>query len=89
VQRLTDLLAARTRYFDAFCRDAMSAGIRQAVILAAGLDARGYRLSWPTGTTVFEIDQPPVVERRAQRRRNVPRQARLAVGPHAAAHIAG
>jgi methyltransferase (TIGR00027 family) len=62
LQRMADLLAARTRYFDAFFRDAMSAGIRQAVILASGLDARGYRLPWPTSTTVFEIDQPQVVE---------------------------
>jgi methyltransferase (TIGR00027 family) len=62
LQRVADILAARTRYFDAFFRDAMSAGIRQAVILASGLDARGYRLPWPTSTTVFEIDQPQVVE---------------------------
>jgi methyltransferase (TIGR00027 family) len=60
--RMTDLLAARTRYFDAFFLDATSAGIRQAVILASGLDARGYRLHWPPGMTVFEIDQPQVIE---------------------------
>ena len=30
--------------------------------LASGLDARGYRLSWPSGMTVFEIDQPKVLE---------------------------
>jgi methyltransferase (TIGR00027 family) len=65
LQRMTDLLAARTRYFDAFFRDTMSAGIRQAVILASGLDARGYRLGWPTTTTVFEIDQPQVVDFKA------------------------
>jgi methyltransferase (TIGR00027 family) len=62
LQRMTDLLAARTRYFDAFFLDATTAGIRQAVILASGLDARGYRLSWPTGMTVYEIDQPLVIE---------------------------
>ena len=62
LQRMTDLLAARTRYFDEFFLDATSAGIRQAVILASGLDARAYRLDWPTGTTVFEIDQPQVIE---------------------------
>ena len=32
------------------------------MILASGLDARAYRLDWPTGTTVFEIDQPQVIE---------------------------
>jgi len=62
LQRMTDLLAARTRYFDAFFLDATTAGIRQAVILASGLDARPYRLSWPAGTVVFEIDQPKVIE---------------------------
>ena len=62
LQRMTDLLTARTRYFDAFFRNAMTAGIRQAVILASGLDARAYRFSWPDGATVFEIDQPQVIE---------------------------
>ncbi len=62
IQLMTNLLTARTRYFDAFFLDATAAGIRQAVILASGLDARGYRLSWPPGMTVFEIDQPQVVE---------------------------
>jgi methyltransferase (TIGR00027 family) len=62
MQRMTDMLAARTRYIDASFADATAAGIRQAVILAAGLDARAYRLPWPDGTTVFEIDQPEVTE---------------------------
>ena len=62
LQRMTDMMGVRTRYFDAFLRDAMAAGARQAVILASGLDARGYRLSWPAGATVFEIDQPQVIE---------------------------
>ena len=56
------MLAARTRYIDAFFADAEAAGIRQVVILASGLDARGYRLPWAAGTTVFEIDQPQVIE---------------------------
>jgi methyltransferase (TIGR00027 family) len=54
-------MAARTRYFDAFFTDAAKAGIRQAVILAAGLDSRAYRLAWPDGMTVFEVDQPEVI----------------------------
>jgi methyltransferase (TIGR00027 family) len=61
MQRMTDLLTARTRYFDAFFADAVATGIRQAVILASGLDARGYRVRWPAGTVVFEIDQPEVL----------------------------
>jgi methyltransferase (TIGR00027 family) len=55
-------MAVRTRYFDQLFLDATGAGVRQAVILAAGLDARAYRLSWPKGTVVYEIDQPEVTE---------------------------
>ena len=55
----------RTHFFDAFFADAASAGIRQVVILASGLDSRAYRLDWPSGTTVFEIDQPKVLEYKA------------------------
>jgi methyltransferase (TIGR00027 family) len=65
VQRMTDGMAARTRYFDAFFSDAAAAGIRQAVIVASGLDTRGYRVAWPAGMTVFEIDQPQVLEFKA------------------------
>lgn len=65
MQRMTDMLAARTRYIDAFFSAAVTAGIRQVVILASGLDARAYRLPWAPGTTVFEIDQPPVLEFKA------------------------
>jgi methyltransferase (TIGR00027 family) len=61
IQRMTDGMAARSRYFDAFFTGAASAGIRQAVIVASGLDTRGYRLPWPAGMTVFEIDQPEVL----------------------------
>ena len=39
-----------------------SKSIRQAVILASGLDSRPYRLPWPDGTVVYEIDQPKVIE---------------------------
>jgi methyltransferase (TIGR00027 family) len=62
MQPMTDLLAVRTRFIDRFVRDAATAGVRQVVILASGLDARGYRLSWPSDMTVFEIDQPQVIE---------------------------
>ncbi|HEY2448538.1 MAG TPA: class I SAM-dependent methyltransferase [Mycobacterium sp.] len=54
--------AVRTHFFDRYFADAVAAGIRQVVILAAGLDSRAYRLDWPAGTTVYEIDQPQVVE---------------------------
>lgn len=53
---------ARTRYFDAYFAAATEAGIRQIVLLAAGLDSRAYRLAWPDGADIYEIDQPQVLE---------------------------
>jgi methyltransferase (TIGR00027 family) len=62
MQRMTDNMAVRTKFFDEFFLSATEGGIRQAVILASGLDSRAYRLAWPAGTTVYEIDQPDVIE---------------------------
>ena len=53
---------ARTKYFDEYFRRATDAGVRQVVILAAGLDSRAYRLDWPAGTTIFEMDRPQVLD---------------------------
>jgi methyltransferase (TIGR00027 family) len=58
----TDSIAVRTRFFDDFFLNAARDGVRQSVILAAGLDARAYRLAWPPGSVVYEVDQPKVVE---------------------------
>ncbi len=58
----TQQIAVRTRFFDDFFTGATNDGIRQAVILASGLDTRAYRLRWPAGTLVYEIDQPQVIE---------------------------
>lgn len=57
--------AVRTHFFDTFFTNASAAGIRQVVILASGLDSRAYRLAWPHGTVVYEIDQPKVLEYKA------------------------
>jgi methyltransferase (TIGR00027 family) len=57
--------AVRTHFFDSFFTNAATAGIRQIVILASGLDSRAYRLAWPQGTVVYEIDQPAVLEYKA------------------------
>jgi methyltransferase (TIGR00027 family) len=57
--------AVRTHFFDEFFTSAAAAGIRQHVILASGLDSRAYRLDWPAGTTVYELDQPKVLEYKA------------------------
>ncbi|WP_077100152.1 class I SAM-dependent methyltransferase [Mycobacterium terramassiliense] len=62
MRAMVGYMASRTAFFDQFFLDATKAGIRQAVILAAGLDARSWRLPWPDGTTVYELDQPRVLE---------------------------
>lgn len=56
-----DGMASRTKFFDSAFLSAAEAGIRQAVILASGLDTRAYRLNWPQGTVVYELDQPEVI----------------------------
>lgn len=62
MRRAAEGMAVRTRWFDRMFLDAAAAGVRQAVILASGLDSRGYRLPWPGGTVVYEVDQPEVIE---------------------------
>lgn len=54
-------MASRTWYYDTAFEAAAAAGVRQVVILASGLDTRAYRLNWPAGTTVYELDQPDVI----------------------------
>ncbi|RVW03896.1 SAM-dependent methyltransferase [Rhodococcus xishaensis] len=58
---LADYIGVRSRYFDDYFAEASRAGIDQIVLLAAGLDVRAYRLDWPTGTTVYELDAPKVL----------------------------
>src|ERR1700753_1735310 len=65
MQAMVGYMASRTAFFDAYFLDAATAGIQQAVILAAGLDARSWRLPWPDGTTVCELDQPRVLDFKA------------------------
>ncbi|HEX5254582.1 MAG TPA: class I SAM-dependent methyltransferase [Mycobacterium sp.] len=77
LEHMPAAMAARTRFFDSFFHAATRAGIRQAVILASGLDARAYRLAWPADMTVFEIDQPQVLEFKAAT------LAKLGVAPQA------
>jgi methyltransferase (TIGR00027 family) len=66
VQAMIDSMAVRTKYFDDYFTAATASGVRQAVILASGLDSRAYRLAWPEGTVVYEIDQPAVIEFKTQ-----------------------
>jgi methyltransferase (TIGR00027 family) len=62
VRALINFTAVRTAFLDQFFLDAVQAGVRQIVNLAAGLDSRAWRLPWPNGTTVYELDQPTVLE---------------------------
>jgi methyltransferase (TIGR00027 family) len=61
-QLMVDFMATRTAFFDEFFLGAADTGVRQVVILASGLDARAWRLPWPDGTMVYELDQPKVLE---------------------------
>ncbi len=56
----------RTRFFDDYLTDAADRGIRQVVLLAAGLDTRAYRLSWPAGVRLFELDLADMLEFKRQ-----------------------
>ncbi|OBF69608.1 SAM-dependent methyltransferase [Mycobacterium sp. 852002-51971_SCH5477799-a] len=61
-QRMARGMACRTRFYDQFFLEATRSGIGQVVILASGLDSRAYRLPWPAGTVVYEVDMPEVIE---------------------------
>ena len=61
-EHFVNFQGARTKYFDEYFRRAAGAGVRQVVILAAGLDSRAYRLDWPAATTIFELDRPQVLD---------------------------
>ncbi|PKW19258.1 SAM-dependent methyltransferase [Saccharopolyspora spinosa] len=60
-QDTIDYIGLRSRLFDEWFEQSCAAGVRQGVILAAGLDTRAFRLPWPPGFRLFEIDQPKVL----------------------------
>lgn len=65
-RRSGEHMAVRTRFYDDFFANAVRGGIRQVVILASGLDTRAYRLPWPAGATLYEVDLPDVLEFKAR-----------------------
>jgi methyltransferase (TIGR00027 family) len=74
-------IAIRTRFFDEALLDAQRDGVSQVVIVAAGMDARAYRLPWRPGTTVYEVDQPQVIAAKDERLSGAsPGCRRVAVG---------
>lgn len=62
ISRMVDWIAARSRFFDDYVNGGQKAGFRQTVLLGAGLDSRAYRFSWLSGATMYEVDQPGVLE---------------------------
>jgi methyltransferase (TIGR00027 family) len=54
----SEFAAVRTRFFDDEAVAACAAGVWQVVLLAAGLDARAFRLDWPPGVRLYELDLP-------------------------------
>ena len=60
-RRLTAWIAVRTRFLDEVVLSACAAGCRQVVLVGAGLDARAFRLDWPAGTRLWELDLPGVL----------------------------
>ena len=55
-------MVVRTRYFDDFLqRVTADEAIRQVVLVAAGLDTRAFRLTWPAQTHIFELDKAAVL----------------------------
>jgi methyltransferase (TIGR00027 family) len=66
MQAMRGYIASRTLFFDEFFVAAARDGVTQVVILAAGLDARAWRLDWPEGSVVYELDQPKVLEFKAK-----------------------
>lgn len=70
-ERMARGMAVRTRFYDQFFIDAVRSGVRQVVIVAAGLDARAYRLPWPAGTVVYEVDMPEVIDFKSSTLRNL------------------
>lgn len=73
-------IVVRTRFWDEALSNAVPP-VKQVVILAAGLDARAYRLPWPDDTTVFELDQPAVIAAKAEALAgDEPRCRRVAIG---------
>lgn len=75
--RLRAHVVLRTRFYDELL---LGAGLGQVVLVAAGLDARAWRLPWPAGTTVYELDQPQVLAYKAERLGTAPAIDRRAVG---------
>jgi methyltransferase (TIGR00027 family) len=60
--RFARYFGLRTRVLDDFLlRSVRTGSARQVVLLGAGLDSRAFRLDWPPGCVIFEIDREGVL----------------------------
>jgi len=65
---LLPFISIRTRYLDDAIGTVLDAGtVKQVVLLAAGMDARAFRLDWPDGVTVYEVDHGPLITEKRRR----------------------
>src|SRR5438128_3618200 len=56
-QRSSMYTVIRTRVFDDWLVTTLGHGVAQVVLLGAGFDTRAFRLDWPPGVRVWELDQ--------------------------------
>lgn len=65
---LLPFISIRTKFLDDSIEAALAEhGIHQVVLIAAGMDTRAFRLDWPRGVTVFEVDHAPLMEEKRRR----------------------
>ncbi len=72
----------RTKFLDDLLDQAVASGVRQVVLLGAGMDSRAFRMDWPAGTRLFEVDTAEPLDFKAsvlQQERAVPRCERITV----------
>jgi methyltransferase (TIGR00027 family) len=67
VRRLRIFIAARSRYAEDELRSAMARGLRQLVLLGAGLDTYAYRSDPVSGLRIYEVDHPATQEWKRKR----------------------
>ncbi|MFF0465296.1 class I SAM-dependent methyltransferase [Streptomyces mexicanus] len=79
---VTFSIVIRTKFLDDLLQQACASGIRQVVLLGAGMDSRAFRMDWPEGTRLFEVDTAAPLDFKAsvlRQERAVARCERIAV----------
>ncbi|GAA3893421.1 class I SAM-dependent methyltransferase [Streptomyces lannensis] len=75
-------IVIRTKFLDDLLQQASESGLRQIVLLGAGMDSRAFRINWPEGTRLFEVDTAAPLDFKAtvlRRERALPRCERITV----------